>query len=108
MNEPLGFVDWMWELTREDHEECARHAGERLADEFIADMYAVEDDAPGLGQVKGRELLAFFESQPAQYWADLLAEHPDDAKAEFKEWMRLDRRYNPELQDVPLMTDLLA
>lgn len=103
----MNFQDWAWPLSREENEEVTRLVGERLADEFLEDMYAVEEDTPGLHKAEGLELLMFYEAQPAQYWIDLLREHPADAQAEFKNWMRLDRKYNPEIQELPLLPELL-
>ncbi len=90
---------YAWKLTPADRKEVTQLVSNQLADEFLADVVGIEEDM-ALKDVSGREQLAFYESQDATYWMEMIAHYPDVARQAFLEFSRLDRRYNPQLEDI--------
>ena len=87
------FRDYAWPLTPEESDDVTKLVSDQLADEFIRDVYGIEEEVAGLREVSGRQQLAFYESQDITYWQNLLAVYPDTARQAFLEFARLVRRF---------------
>lgn len=65
----------------------------RLLTEVVTDTLVEWEEVPGLRKLEGREALAFYEGQPEEWWFDLYATHPTQARHEFQNWARLTAKY---------------
>lgn len=79
-------------MTPEEFEEVSDNVAKRLSDDAReADDYFLEH-MPGLTRKSGPERLAFYRSQPEEYWQQLTATNPRQAKLRMRDWMALSAR----------------
>ena len=82
----------LYPLTDKDNAEVEREVAELLGD-YVTEVAEEYQTLPGVPKLEGRELLAYFEVLPYEWWEMMAGKYPNETKDMIRRFARLTRKY---------------